>query len=128
VALLAYREQSPNGARYGGPAVAAQQKAAYPDIKPAYFDDAPATVFTRALTAARAMGWHIAEANTAAGRIEATATTTLLRFKDDVVIRIAAANGRTRVDVRSMSRLGHSDLGANAKRIRAYLEQLQITL
>lgn len=124
VALLPVRLKSPNGAAYGGAKVAAAQKAAYPDIRPVRLDMPPARAFERALATARKMGWEIAAAEPAEGRIEATATTFWFRFKDDVVIRIAAADGGSRIDVRSMSRLGRSDLGTNARRIREFVRRL----
>jgi uncharacterized protein (DUF1499 family) len=120
VALRAIREKSPNGPEYGGEKIAQQQKAGYPDIQPLMLSEAPAPAFERALAAARNMGWEIVAAVACEGRIEATATTRWLRFKDDVVIRITPAAAGSRIDVRSKSRLGRSDLGANAKRIRAY--------
>ena len=125
VALLAVRQKAPNGATYGGAGIAQAQKAAYPDITPAQLETPPDRAFERALDAAQRMGWKIIAADKAQGRIEATATTFWLRFKDDVVIRIAAAGSGSRLDVRSMSRVGRSDFGANAKRIRAFLKQLQ---
>jgi uncharacterized protein (DUF1499 family) len=64
-------------------------------------------------------------ADSAAGRIEATATTPWFGFKDDVVIRVEPAEGGSRVDVRSVSRVGGSDVGANAARIRAYLDKVR---
>jgi uncharacterized protein (DUF1499 family) len=70
------------------------------------------------------MGWTIVAAEPAAGRIEATATTRWLGFKDDVVVRIRPDAGGSRVDVRSVSRVGKSDLGTNARRIREYLGRL----
>ena len=57
--------------------------------------------------------------------IEATATTRLYGFKDDVVIRVTADGDGSRVDVRSVSRVGESDLGKNAKRVREYLARLK---
>jgi uncharacterized protein (DUF1499 family) len=63
----------------------------------------------------------VVAADPAAGRIEATATTFWFGFVDDVVVRVRpAAGGGSRIDVRSVSRVGKSDVGANAKRIRAY--------
>ncbi|HJR53568.1 MAG TPA: DUF1499 domain-containing protein, partial [Gemmatimonadota bacterium] len=56
------------------------------------------------------------------GRIEATATTPWFGFKDDVVVRIRPEAGGSRVDVRSVSRVGRSDVGTNARRIEEYLE------
>ncbi len=63
-----------------------------------------------------------AEAND--GRIEATVTTTWFGFKDDVVIRIQSDGGETLLDMRSKSRLGGSDVGANAARIRDFRDEL----
>lgn len=124
VAILPLRAAAPNPATYGGPAVAAQQRSAYPDIGPLRLDLPPGDGFARALAAARASGWEIVAADSAAGRIEATATTGWFGFKDDVVIRVTPEGGGSRVDVRSVSRVGMSDVGANAKRIRAYLKRL----
>lgn len=61
-------------------------------------------------------------------RIEATDTTLLYGFKDDVVVRITESDGGTKVDVRSKSRVGRSDLGENAKRIRKFLARLEAEL
>jgi uncharacterized protein (DUF1499 family) len=124
VALLPVRRRSFNGPEYGGERVARQQEAAYPDIRPRYVAEAPAAAFERALRSARRMGWEIVDAVPAEGRIEATATTRWLRFKDDVVVRIVADGTGSRLDVRSKSRFGRNDLGANAKRIRAYFREL----
>lgn len=126
--LLPKREAAPNGAAYGGPKVAAQQHAAYPDIKPMQFSNAPDNTFHAALSVARAMGWKVASQLPAKGLIEATATTAWFGFKDDVVIRLEPHDGGTRVDVRSESRVGGSDIGANAARIRAFREKLTTTL
>jgi uncharacterized protein (DUF1499 family) len=70
------------------------------------------------------MGWEIVAADSAAMRIEATATTRWFGFKDDVVVRIQPADSGSRIDVRSVSRVGRSDVGTNAKRIRSYLDRL----
>jgi uncharacterized protein (DUF1499 family) len=124
VALLPVRQNTPNGPEYGGKKIASQQKTAYPDIQPHQLAITPAAAFDRALRAARNMGWEIIAAVSQEGRIEATATTRWFRFKDDVVIRVKPLGTGSRVDVRSKSRLGRSDLGANAKRIRAYLREI----
>jgi uncharacterized protein (DUF1499 family) len=124
VALLAARKASPNGADYGGAAVAEDQRRGYPDIKPLAVNAPPAQTLQRAIDAARALGWHVAAADTAAGRIEATDTTFFFGFKDDVVVRIRPEGSGSRVDVRSASRVGLSDLGANAERIRRFLAKL----
>lgn len=127
VAILPLRANAPNPVEYGGPEIAAQQKAAYPDIVPLVLDVPPPQAFERALAAAREMEWEIVDATAAEGTMEATATTFWFGFKDDVVIRITPADGGSRIDVRSVSRVGRSDLGTNARRIRGYLARLRQT-
>ena len=124
VALLPQREKSPNGAAYGGEAVAAKQRAAYPDIRPLLLSMPPREAMQRAIDAARAMGWEIAASDARDGRIEATARTPWFGFRDDVVVRIRAQGTGSRVDVRSVSRVGVSDVGANAARVREFLRRL----
>ncbi|MGI8785370.1 MAG: DUF1499 domain-containing protein [Acidobacteriota bacterium] len=124
VAVLPLRSGARNPAEYGGPEVAAQQRKAYPDLTSANVAAPPAEAFRRALAAAREMGWDIVDANEAEGRIEATDTTFWFGFKDDIVVRVSAAGGGSRIDVRSVSRVGKSDVGTNAKRIRKYLGKL----
>ena len=124
VAILPLRAAAPNPAAYGGPEVARAQAGAYPDLRTQRMDAAPADAFKRALQAARSMGWEIVAADAAAGRIEATDTTFWFGFKDDVVIRVEADGAGSRVDVRSVSRVGVGDVGANARRVRAYLRAL----
>ncbi len=128
VAILELRKAAPNAAEYGGPEIAAQQKEAYPDIVPASFEQTPDRVSDAALSAASELGWEVVDANSAEGRIEATDTTFWFGFKDDVVVRIAADGSGSRVDVRSVSRVGRSDVGANAARIRRYLAALAAKL
>jgi Protein of unknown function (DUF1499) len=126
VAVLPLRAAAPNPAEYGGPEIAAQQQAAYPDITSLVLLVPPAAAFATALAEARDMDWEIVAADSAAGRIEATATTRWFGFKDDVVVRIRPdARGGSRIDVRSVSRVGRSDVGKNAARIREYLEELR---
>jgi hypothetical protein len=124
VAILPLRAAAPNPATYGGTDVARAQAAAYPDLRTRRMDATPADAFKRALQAARDMGWEVVAADAAAGRIEATDTTFWFGFKDDVVIRVEADGAGSRVDVRSVSRVGVGDVGANAARIRAYLRTL----
>jgi len=126
VAALPVRAQTGalNPVEYGGPTVAAAQERSFPDIKPLRLDLAPSTAFDRALAAVRAMNWELIAADASAGRIEATDTTALFGFKDDVVVRLRPDGSGSRIDVRSLSRVGGGDLGANAKRIRAYLQRL----
>lgn len=120
VAIKPLRADAPNGVDYTTDP--AEQQKGYPDIQPLVVDGvAPADLFKRAEATARAMGWEIVAAEAAEGRIEATDTTAWFGFKDDVVIRITAQGTGSRLDIRSMSRVGKSDLGKNADRIRKFL-------
>lgn len=123
VAVLPLRKGAENPTDYNAD-VAALQKKAYPDIAPALLELPPAQAFARAERAARAMGWEVVAAAPEALRIEATDTTLLFGFKDDIVVRVASSGNGSRVDVRSLSRVGRSDFGVNANRIRKFLKQL----
>jgi uncharacterized protein (DUF1499 family) len=124
-AVLRLREGALNPAAYGGPDVAAKQRAAYPDIVPLTLNLPPARAFDRALAAVRAMGWDLVASDPVAGRIEATDTTFWFGFKDDIVVRVQPQENGCRVDVRSLSRVGGGDIGANAARTRKYLAALK---
>jgi uncharacterized protein (DUF1499 family) len=106
------------------PATAAAQRQGYPDIAPLKLPLAPSVAFDNAERAARAMGWQVVAAAPDKLRIEAIDTTLLFGFKDDIVVRITPQDGGSVVDVRSLSRVGGSDFGANAKRVRAYLKRV----
>jgi uncharacterized protein (DUF1499 family) len=122
-AVLPLRRGAKNPAEYV-PATAAEQRKGYPDIVPLQLPVAPAVVFDNAERAARAMGWQIVAAAPDKLRIEAMDTTLLFGFKDDIVVRIAPQGSGSVVDVRSLSRVGTSDLGVNARRVRAYLQRV----
>jgi uncharacterized protein (DUF1499 family) len=125
VATVPLRAGAPNTVEYGGPELAAQQREGYPDLAPLPLGVPMNQAFDRALAAARKMGWEIVASDPGSGRIEATDTTAWFGFKDDIVVRIAAMPGGSRVDVRSVSRVGLSDIGTNAARIRKYLSELK---
>lgn len=125
VAVLPLRAEAPNSADYAGEAIAEVQRAGYPDLDPLLVPQPPAAAFDRAVEAARAMGWEIVDTDPVNGRIEATDTTFWFGFKDDVVVRVRPDGDGSRIDVRSVSRVGGSDVGANAARIRAYLRRLR---
>ena len=124
VALMEERKKAPNGFAYGGEAVAAQQRQGYPDLKPLVVKASPRDTMQKAIDAARSLGWEVVASDAAAGRVEATDTTTWFGFKDDIVVRVRPEGEGSRVDVRSMSRVGLSDIGANARRIRRFLDKL----
>ncbi|HEX9782203.1 MAG TPA: DUF1499 domain-containing protein [Opitutaceae bacterium] len=124
VAVLPLRAGAPNSAEYGGPELAAQQRTGYPDLGPLSLQVPPQQAFERALATARALAWEIVASEPTEGRIEATATTFWFGFKDDVVVRVTPTDSGSRIDVRSVSRVGRSDVGANAERITAYLARI----
>jgi uncharacterized protein (DUF1499 family) len=124
VAVLPLRADARNSAQYGGPTIAEQQRLGYPDIVPFASTAAPDRAFSRALKVARDMGWTIVAAAPAQGRIEAVDRTLVYGFRDDIVIRVSPAPQGSVTDVRSASRIGESDVGTNARRIRRFLARL----
>jgi uncharacterized protein (DUF1499 family) len=114
-----------NAWEYEGDSIAAQQRKAYPDIQPVMLAMTPDSAFGMAYQTAREMGWEITDVRRDEGIVEAAAVTGWYGFVDDVVIRVTPASGIARVDVRSVSRVGRSDVGMNAKRIRAYVAALK---
>jgi uncharacterized protein (DUF1499 family) len=117
------RDVSPAG--YDGPSAAAQQRRAYPDVQPLVTSATPSQAFDAVLALARERGWNVVAEDRAAGRIEAIDTTLWFGFKDDVVIRVRPQESGSRVDMRSKSRVGVGDLGANARRIGVFLSDLR---
>ena len=109
--------------------VALQQQAGYPDIEPLIVPVPPAEVFEKAEALIEAREWEFLAQDQATGRIEAVATSKFYRFKDDIVIRLTPTGSgtsvSTRVDMRSASRVGRSDVGVNAERIREFLAALK---
>jgi uncharacterized protein (DUF1499 family) len=123
-AVMPLRADAPNKVERS-PELDNQQRKGYPDIAPITLPTPPDQVFDRALAAAQDAGWMIVTADKSSGRIEATDTTRWFGFKDDIVVRLTPWGSGTRVDVRSVSRIGRSDIGTNARRIRNYLAKLR---
>lgn len=98
----------------------AAQRAGYPGLHAIESSLAPEAAFTRASHTARSLGWQIHATDAARGTLEASETTFWFGFTDDIVIRIRPHNGGSRIDLRSVSRVGRGDLGANAKRIQRF--------
>jgi uncharacterized protein (DUF1499 family) len=100
------------------------QREAYPDLQTIGLDLPPAEALARSRQVAEELGWEVVEVDEAEGRLEATFTSRLFRFVDDIVVRIRPSPGGSMVDLRSTSRVGESDLGANAARIRTFREHV----
>jgi uncharacterized protein (DUF1499 family) len=104
--------------------VTALQKKYYPEVKPIGQLESTERLFGRALSTAKAMGWTIVAVDPDAGRIEATDTTFFFGFTDDIVIRVKPAGMGARLDIRSKSRVGQTDIGRNAARIKSFVKKL----
>ncbi len=124
-ALRPLRADAPNPADYGGQEVATLQRRDYPDVRPLVVDLPTDRAFGLALEAARALGWRIVASEPHRRRIEATDQTFWFGFVDDIVVRITPDGTGSRIDVRSVSRVGKGDTGTNAARIRAYFDRLR---
>ena len=104
---------------------AEQVKKGYPDLAPIRVSSEPARALALAEQTARHLGWEVVTVDSAAGTLLARETSKLFRFVDDVIVRVQPApGGGSIVDVRSKSRVGQGDLGANAARIRHFAEAL----
>ena len=126
-AALERRGPGSNPLAYTG-ADAAAQLAGYPDLDGLGSALSPTAAYRRARETALELGWEIYHESPDAGLFEATDQTFWFGFKDDVVVRVRAAEGGSRIDLRSVSRVGQGDLGANARRIAAFLERFPAEL
>jgi uncharacterized protein (DUF1499 family) len=122
-AIVSLRENAPNGYKYGvseaWPAqkLGATTRKAYPGLKSIESVLSVRDAVNLAKATLQAMGLQIVAVDAEAGLVEATATTFWFGFKDDMVVRVVGDEEGSRIDLRSMSRVGQSDVGANAARI-----------
>jgi len=119
------RRGAANPAAYSGAETARLQRAGYPELLPLKLAVPTDQAFTRVDRAAMELGWEIVARAPTDGRIEATVRSPWFGFIDDVVIRVRRDGDGSRIDVRSKSRVGQSDLGANAARITALLGRVR---
>ena len=119
----AAREPANQGRDLSYPAsFAAEQRRAYPDVRPLLLPQPPGEAFVRAQRAAGELGWKTTYSDPAAGVFEAQEVSPTFLFVDDIVVRVRPEGEGSRIDVRSKSRDGKGDQGANAKRIRAFAQ------
>lgn len=104
---------------------AGPQSAAYPDVRPLDLPLSSDDAFAAALALVEARGWEVLSADPAESQIEAIARSRLFGFEDEVAIRVTETDSGARIDMRSRSRLGQIDRGANARRIEAFLADLE---
>ena len=124
-AMVRLRSDAPNPPEYAGEETAQAQREAYPGIQPLVLTTGVQQVMDEAVDLILDRGWEIVAINRNAQRIEATEKLAWFGFKDDVVLRFTESDEGTRVDMRSKSRIGRSDVGVNAKRIDRFLSDLE---
>jgi hypothetical protein len=133
-AIARLRPRDAHPVTYAGLYTAELQHTAYSDIEPDLTDSPPQEAYNAALKAITKRKWHVVDARppqpspAREGRIEAIARTPILGFRDDVAVRVRATPDGARIDVRSASRYGRHDLGVNAARVRALIEDIDDAL
>jgi uncharacterized protein (DUF1499 family) len=124
VAVVPLRADAPNPVAYAGEETAAQQRKAYPELKSLEYNQTQLELVAATTKAMENLGWELVNSDVNNGIVEATDTTTWFGFKDDVVVRINDKGSKRVVDIRSKSRIGKSDLGKNAQRIKTLIDEL----
>jgi len=102
-----------------------QVREAYSDLKPIRLVDTPANAYAKAIAAAEELGWEISARSDERLVFDAQDETRLFRFVDDIAVRVMPDGSGSKVDIRSKSRDGRGDIGANAARIRKFAEAIQ---
>lgn len=131
-ALLSERPADANPLVDPTPQQAAMEAEGYPDIKPMYLERSAPEVFSLVSEVVHRLGWNIVVNETpgesGVGRIEATDKTLIMGYTDDVVVRVKGDDAHTQIDMRSASRYGTRDFGANADRIRKFYGEVTAAL
>ena len=133
-AIARLRPRDANPVAYAGLHIAELQRKAYSDIEPDLTTATPQEAYDAVLKVIAKRKWHIVDARPPQGAaprdglIEAIARTAILSFRDDVAVRVRATADGARIDVRSASRYGRHDLGTNAERVRALIEDVDTVL
>jgi len=100
-------------------------RVSYPDLAPLRLATSPDVTFERAIATAESLGWEIVSRSETRHVFDAQHVSKIFRFVDDITVRIVPDGPGSRVDMRSKSRDGQSDLGANAARIRVFFDALR---
>jgi len=124
-AVASLRPAKSNTLKYPGVKAAKRQEELFPDITSIQSSLSKENAFKRALDIAETMNWDVVYQDVNTGTIEAVASTIVFDFKDDVVIRIQSATTGILIDIRSHSRIGRSDRGKNAQRVREFITQFK---
>ena len=127
-AIAPLRADAPNPVEYAGAEAAEQQRTAYPDLQTLTYSQSKPELVEASKKAVENLGWELVNTDADKGIVEATETTAWFGFKDDVIIRVTENDSERLVDIRSKSRIGKSDLGKNAARIHALIDELDEVL
>ncbi len=119
------RKEGENSLEYAAETLPALQSSAYPEIQPLYVSQTAFESYEQAKQTLESLGWEITREDIVNYELEAVDETLILGFKDDVIVRVQADEKGSRVDMRSVSRVGISDLGANAQRIQRFQAAFQ---
>lgn len=114
------RDDSHNSLDLPSSKVAEMHRAFYRDIQPLVLADSEQDAYEKARSTALSLGWEITHENKDRQQFEAIEKTALFGFVDDIAVRISAHDKGSVIDLRSVSRVGQSDLGANGKRIKRF--------
>ncbi len=122
-----FNDGSKNSSDYGDatwPAerLAATTLTAYPELRPINSSLKMPEAVEKSRVVLQSMGLEIVSVDAEGGRLEAVDTSFWFGFKDDLVVRIQETSNGVRIDIRSKSRVGQSDLGVNAKRVLAFID------
>ena len=120
------RKEGENSLEYAAETLPALQSSAYPEIQPLYVSQTAFESYEQAKQTLESLGWEITREDIVNYELEAVDETLILGFKDDVIVRVQADEKGSRVDMRSVSRVGISDLGANAQRIQRFQAAFQV--
>lgn len=96
----------------------------FPELELPCVPIAPGPLFTRLEHTVELLGWELVDSDAREYRLHAVVETSLLKFKDDVVVQLQTGNRGTEIHIRSNSRVGRGDLGANTRHILDLLEML----
>jgi uncharacterized protein (DUF1499 family) len=132
VEIAKLRPAEANTAQYPGQAFARQQLNAYPDIAPMTLERSREETYNLVRRTIAELGWDVVSeqepTETEPGRIEAVAKTLIVGFPDDIAVVVSTARSESRIDMRSASRYGQHDFGANARRIRMFFRKVKTGL
>ena len=132
VEVAKLRPADANSAAYPGPVFAAKQADEYPDIAPMTLERSREETYKLVKQAIGELDWEVVldqePTEEQPGRIEAVAKTLIMGYPDDIAIVVSAARSESRIDMRSASRYGQHDFGANARRINRFFKKVKTGL